>query len=209
MKFSHLILITVTLLASLNSCNKSIESESFNPSSINSIAISQVLKANNSELQKNLYRLLTPSEKSVLWNSKYSKMLTDDILNFEQRNFIIRLKELATPQYFIKNTNHKSELKFNKDELKVDAISLFGISGAYYLLASIVDEKQANLNFMSNNISSESISAPPNNCSCSKTDDWCSYPTTCIGNNCASTYQGCGWWLEENCNGTCVDRTWY
>jgi|GEM_PF-5268675 len=51
MKFSHLIFITVTLLASLNSCNKSIESESFNPSSINSIAISQVLKANNSELQ--------------------------------------------------------------------------------------------------------------------------------------------------------------
>lgn len=209
MKSFILLLISVTLLSSLNSCNKSIESDSTKQIFINSRAISQVLKANNFELQKNLYRLLTPSEKSILWNSKYSNMLTDEHFNAEQRNFIGRIKELVTPQYFNNNTNGKSKSIFNKDDLKFEAISLFGISGAYYLLASILDEKQSMINFSSNNISSESISAPPSNCSCSKTDDWCAYPATCIGNNCASTKQGCGWWLEQDCNGTCVDRTWY
>lgn len=156
-------------------------------------------------MQRNLYRLLTTFEKAAVWKNKYHKLLSSSNLTKSQRSFIEKLENLITPVLFIKNKGNLNE-KLNIKALKEAAIALFGVSGAYYLIASINEEKHAEKTISSLNLSS--ASAPPS-CSCSRVDDWCSYPTTCIGYNCIMTVDGCGWWWNEDCNGTCVDRTWH
>jgi len=87
-------------------------------------------------LQRNLYRSLTTSEKAAVWKNKYRKLLLISNLTMSQRSYIEKLEKLVTQDLFIKNKENANE-KLNIQALKETAISLFAVSGAYYLIASI------------------------------------------------------------------------
>jgi len=132
-KINYLVLLVFIIISS---CNKSEDTFITKNDKVNEIAVSQVINNNNEDLQRNLYRSLTTSEKAAVWKNKYRKLLLISNLTMSQRSYIEKLEKLVTPDLFIKNKENANE-KLNIQALKETAISLFGVSGAYYLIASI------------------------------------------------------------------------
>lgn len=41
-------------------------------------------------------------------------------------------------------------------------------------------------------------------CGCNTSDDWCIGSASCFFWQCSTADAGCGWWLQEVCNGFCA-----
>lgn len=184
----NILIITICFL--IFSCKKQ---DNVTPA-LNEASI-QVLKTNNQDLQRSMFRLLTPDEKANVWINKYNEYLKISKLSESQAIFIKSLIDIIKPEMYI--NSEKYFLSINEPLLKEQAIKLFGFKGAKSLLTTL-----------SRWIEDEEVDDETGGggggvgCSCNKKDDWCS-PMKCSTWECNPTLDGCGWWLSKKCNGKC------
>ncbi|MBK8710444.1 MAG: bacteriocin fulvocin C-related protein [Niastella sp.] len=140
-----------------------------------------------------MYKTLNPSEKYFAWETKYDKLISATNLTSEQTAFVRKLKSNLSKEIFEKGNNAvKDKLQTLEPIFKKEAIELFGISGAYELMANLNPE--SNLQ-----------QYPPGqgDCDCSKKSDWCPSGHACLRVGCVIVEDDCGWWWSYDCTGDC------
>lgn len=155
-----------------------------------SSAIGQVFSTKNYEAQKNMYKSLSADEKLQIWQLKYNQFLASETLTKEQRSLVVKLKGLLKKDVFSTESNeYKSNIQAKEGVIKNEAIKLFGISGAYNLMA---------------NLNNENLYPPgQGDCDCSRASDWCASGHSCVREGCRIIPDDCGWWWSYDCNGDC------
>lgn len=139
-----------------------------------------------------MYKTLNSSEKSYTWQVKYDKILATSDLTKEQIKFINKLKSNLSKEIFEKGINPiKNKFQASELTLKNEAIELFGISGAYELLATLSLNR------------AEQIPPGQGDCDCSKTSDWCPSGHSCLRVGCVIITNDCGTFWNYDCNGDC------
>lgn len=157
-----------------------------------------MLKEKNPEVQKIMFRTLSPNEKSDIWREKIDFEINNSKLNNEQLQYLGNLKEFIEPKLF---TNEEIEKKSKNKllELKEKAIYLFGVSIAYKILNSLATNEIDLLNYK---IIDGDGDLP--NCNCSQSSDYCSGKTNCkwVVADCKSQ-SGCGTLWIFPCDARC------
>lgn len=179
-------------LISLFSCSKNKDTFTTKEPSIDYLALKQIFEAKNYEAQKSMYSTLNPNEKNEIWKMKYENLVASTKLSIDQVSFVKELKSLLNTDVFEKTDNlYKTTLKLREGEIKENAINLFGISGAYNLLANLTELSLAEY--------------PPGSgdCDCSRSSDWCPSGHSCVRQGCRVIQGDCGWWWNYDCNGDC------
>jgi hypothetical protein len=190
MKILKFVMLSSVIL--VYSCAKKQENLVSKETLTNSAAIKFTLNAKTTEIQKGMYNLLTPEEKSEIWNQKFSNYLIDNDLNREQRKFVEELRQIATPNFF-DPTQISFKNSINENKIRINAMNLFGVDGAFILLNSISNKKDF----------TPFDATPSGDCSCSRTSDWCGSYTICRAWICTNTSSGCGTMWSYSCNGSC------
>jgi hypothetical protein len=189
-------LFIICIVLGFCSCSKKNDVNQNDNFGINEVAINQVLQAKNPSEQKSMYKLLNQYEKTEIWKRKYKSILSSKDLSSEQRNFIIKIQNLITPDIFSPSVL-LSKKSFDDTEIKALAIKLFGVSDAHSLLTSIVSTP-----FI------QQYATLSSDCGCSKDSDWCSGALVCQNAGCASS-GGCGTFWVYSCNGNCQKQDIY
>ena len=159
--------------------------------------ISAVLKEENYDAQKIMYRMLSNEEKLQLWQDKLSTMILNDGLNEKQINLIQDLKAHLNANLFDNSGNNdKREIFKNvyaKDFLKKSQ-SLFTPK---YFTESFYN--------ISNRIAIDDDGPNKPDCTCNQSSIW-----SCVGlpdckasDKCDSTPDGCGFLGFSECDGRC------
>ena len=159
--------------------------------------ISAVLKEENYDAQKIMYRMLSNEEKLQLWQDKLSTMILNDGLNEKQINLIQDLKAHLNANLFDNSGNNdKREIFKNvyaKDFLKKSQ-SLFTPK---YFTESFYN--------ISNRIAIDDDGPNKPDCTCNQSSIW-----SCVGlpdckasDKCDSTTDGCGFLGFSECDGRC------
>lgn len=158
-------------------------------------ASSQVLKTNDQDLQRSMFRLLTPDEKANIWINKYNEYLKSSKLSDAQAIYIQSLIDIIKPEMYI--NSDKYFLSINEPLLKEQAIKLFGFKEARSLLTTLsrwIEDEE---------VDDGSGGGGGVSCSCNKKDSWCQTGLSCSTWACTASLDGCGWWWGEPCNGKC------
>lgn len=163
----------------------------------NESKISAVLKEENYDTQKIMYRMLSNEEKLQLWQDKLSTMIQIDELNEKQIDLIKDLKAHLNADLFDNNGNNdKREIFKNvyaKDFLKKSQ--------------SLFTPKYFTENFynISNRIAIDDDGPNKPDCTCNQSSIW-----SCVGlpdckasDKCDTTTDGCGFLGFSECDGRC------
>ena len=89
--------------------------------------------------------MLTPAEKSELWQEKYSNYINSNELNEQQILFIESIRKIITPEFF-SDVTYKNSI--NEKVIRAKAISLFGPTEAFTLLATLQKSSNQVTNFV-------------------------------------------------------------
>lgn len=166
-----------------------------NYQAINEIKISQVLRMKG-ESQILAYKLLNPEEKIHIWETKLTKILNSNkTLNNEQRIFIDEVKLTLDIKYFGSSGIN--------DKQYMDYLAMMKIKGL-----KIFSKEQLVNYFSSLNYDDSLVYQTEDgvHCNCNSSDDWCITGDCFYWGACSTADGGCGWWLQETCNGFCAKK---
>ena len=169
--------------------------EKMNNQNINEMKINQVLKMKG-ESQVLAYMMLNPEEKLQIWESKLTEILNSNKkLNNEQRAFIGEMKLTLDVKYL-----GSSGIK---DKKYLDYLANMKIKGL-----KIFSKEQLVNYFSSLNYDDSLVNHTEDgvHCNCSSSDDWCITGDCFYWGACSTADGGCGWWLQETCNGFCAKK---
>lgn len=154
------------------------------------LAVTEVLKQANYQIQKSMYKSLTASEKALAWNRKYEMLLLETKMSKEQSQFIKGLISIISPDVFTKVENPvKTAVMSKGDKIKNEAVQLFGVDKTAELLGTLTVNNYY----------------PPGqgDCDCSKSSDFCPSGHACLRDGCTIQPDDCGLWWSYDCNGDC------
>lgn len=152
----------------------------------------------NGESQIIAYRMLNANEKFYLWNEKLQKIINEDNFNTSQRNFIVQIKNSLEVKYFYNTIDDDGHYYYNTylREMKLIGSTLFTKSEMVSCFSQISSRLLGG-----NEVGGDGGGAI--HCRCATSDDWC-ITGNCYSLYCNSADGGCGWWLQQTCNGFCA-----
>ena len=124
-------------------------------------------------------------------------------INDVQTRVIQDLKSHLSIEYF-QNPDFRDNESEYFENMKLEVYAVFGeeLSKGYF--SSL--ENIASLNSRLKNTSIIDVGGYNRICNCSTQDDWCVWGSDCFAGFCQQLNSGCGWWLEEPCNGVCASN---
>ena len=146
------------------------------------------------ESQKIAYKMLNSNEKLLIWQKKLDLLLNLN-LNDSQVNYVKELQSTLKIDYFKNESiNDKEYLKYLSNMKKI-GFSLFNSQemATYF----------SNINLEISKLPNGKTTPPDIYCGCSTGDDWC-VTGDCYSLYCSGADAGCGWWLQQTCNGFCA-----
>lgn len=189
-------------------CSAETEEESFTYLTADSVAFIQNLE---DEEKLITYKILDENEKYELWQIRKTSILQSKVFsafNEAQREFIITMYESLKPEYFAENANQSSYYKEFLPKMRVRALELFDQEQISRLFSNFDDKTTFPKVYTTRNIEAVgSIGLGGGSgihCGCNTGDDWCIGEAMCFFWSCDSADIGCGWWLQEDCNGFCA-----
>jgi hypothetical protein len=187
-KFSILLIASLFLI----SCSKNDDDEILDNYSI--AKVESVLSMTGKP-QILAYNSLTNQERKFLWNERLKKIQSFGGDDFKL-GIIVDLKSKLNSSNF----QDKFDKKFY-DKMKSKAIKAYGfdLSKKYFASLDPIDALTSK--------SKEGLDdGGGGGCGCNVADDWCVWGSSCFAGFCGQQNDGCGWWLEEPCIGTCVSN---
>lgn len=157
--------------------------------------INQVLEMKG-QSQVLAYKMLNPDEKFYIWETKLTKILNSNkILSSEQKSFIDEVKSTLDVKYL-----GSSGIK---DKKYLDYLANMKIKGLKIFSKEQMVNYFSSLNYDANigNQTEDGV-----HCNCNSSDDWCITGDCFYWGACSTADGGCGWWLQETCNGYCAKK---
>lgn len=159
--------------------------------------ISAVLKEENYDAQKIMYRMLSNEEKLQLWQDKLSTMILNDGLNEKQINLIQDLKAHLNANLFDNSGNNDKREIFKNVYAKDFLNKSQSLFTPKYFTESFYN--------ISNRIAIDDDGPNKPDCTCNQSSIW-----SCVGlpdckasDKCDSTTDGCGFLGFSECDGRC------
>jgi hypothetical protein len=167
--------------------------------------------------QRNAFATLTQEEKSLVWQTKLNKILSDNQLTTKQASLIEEIKLLLVPDAYVQDKEKNAIIIYQIDEWIRKAEKEFSGVEIYNLVYRIRSLSQAELaaeieryqqsDLVSNGRVEKAYS---NDCDCNLSSRYsCGRPTglwsieygQCTGVNCTWSSWGCGGFFAYECNG--------
>lgn len=150
-------------------------------------------------LQKAIFVNLPPEVKLRIWKDRLSSILKNNLTK-SQNEFIEKVfSNLNRDMFDFSSPNIMQNYRYF-NEIKDNAINLFGKGGGYIAFASLGPTE----------LIVDDPNAASNDCGCSSKSDWCVCgpdPFHCkwcqSGDGCKSSSWGCGTFWAYACNGNC------
>lgn len=160
------------------------------------------LKNLKGESQVIAFKMLSKETKFNFWLEKLGNLQKNNELNNSQKTFINELISTLRIEYFENNAVLNNPNYYNNylKDMKIVASMLFTQEQMKSFFASI-DSSYSNTTSKSPSFEGGESSI----CNCNSADDWCIWGSSCFVWSC-ERHVGCGWWLQEVCNGLCVSN---
>jgi hypothetical protein len=170
--------------------------------------VESVLTAKPDE-QRAAYQLLSPNEKSLVWQAHIKAFLKSEPLTPQQSAFCNTLLTQISPSLFNK-AQRTSEFDLLMHNMKNEAIATLGFLKAAFLLTSLHASYREFVASLPGNASNDAFlqgaddELASGKCGCNTSSDWCIIGRTCKQSyNCTNTTDGCGTTWSYSCNGKC------
>lgn len=161
-------------------------------------------------MQKAIFRSWDPEKKRIAWLDKLQYVLCSNSLSPAESNHIQKLVDHLEVGYFLDENienYHTSRVKFANEWINY-AVTELGWTKkfiAFLVYRLYTDKAQLDseiriLKPLNNKATTNSESEP---CNCNTSADFC-LGGDCNTNGC-SVNGGCGWFLQESCNGSCIN----
>lgn len=133
--------------------------------------------------------MLNKNEKYDIWQKKLDGIVNSKKLNDSQIKYINELKKSLNSKYLEKNANLKYTNYYNNylKEMKKIGFTLFSKEEMITYYTKI----------------NETDLVAGTHCNCNTSDDWC-ITGDCFYWHCSTGDAGCGWRLDQECNGLCA-----
>lgn len=201
--FKNLLPFLFTAIFLSISCSNDDLTQNNYEESLSMAKISNVLDLKGNA-QKLAFSSLNATEKHFIWNNRLEE-IKNSIRNDNQTRIIEELKSQLSIEYFQNPTVRNSKMEYF-EKMKLEAYIVFGkeLSKGYF--STLEDIASLNSRLKDASIDDIDIGGGDRICNCNTQDDWCVWGSSCFAGFCRQLNSGCGWWLEQPCNGVCVSN---
>ena len=146
------------------------------------------------------YRMLSKGEKIHIWKNKLSSLAKSKKMKSSQASYIKNLEKTITFENFFNIEKRISYSDYLK-EMKKIGYTLFSAKEMTTYFSSLNYDV---VQIQESKVIDEGEGGGPH-CGCNTVDEWCDYYEDCKVAVCTAenTDGGCGWFLLEDCNGSC------